>query len=172
MRIRTPESVARCAYTVMAGLGGDAGPVASSTYTFTAPPFAWYYLLARCPGAATDTYYFASSIDTTMRSSTDAGHDVRTTTTGAAAKPSSDASPTPTTGGAPTTGMPIMNTLPASVNGNVNDDAAPTHQQGVDGGEVGGAGPGTTTPAPSAPGGEDETTTLSETCKKDPKKCK
>ena len=168
MRIRTPESVARCAYTVMAGIGGDAGPVASTTFGFVAPPFAWYYLLARCPGAATDTYYFASSVDTAMRSSAGLARDGRTGTPVATPAPSTAPVLAPAPAGqAPTAGSPIMNPLPGSVNGNVNDDTGPSHQEGVAGDEVGPTAPVFTPGAEGSP-----TTTLSETCKKDPKKCK
>ena len=67
LRIRTPESKARCSYVAVAGVGGSAGSVASTQFAFTPPASAWYYLLARCPGGANDTYYFASNKDSAIR---------------------------------------------------------------------------------------------------------
>jgi len=65
LKIRTPESTARCGYVVMAGTKADAGgAMATGTFGFTTPQKNWFYILARCDldgDSAVDSYYFISS---------------------------------------------------------------------------------------------------------------
>ena len=67
LKMRTPESTARCGYVVIAGLKTDlAGAMAASSFGFTPPAKNWFYLLAHCNldgNTAVDSYYFASSED-------------------------------------------------------------------------------------------------------------
>lgn len=67
LKIRPPESSARCGYTVIAGMRGDAaGTIASTTFGYAPPAKNWFYVLAHCNldgNAAVDSYYFASSDD-------------------------------------------------------------------------------------------------------------
>jgi type II secretory pathway pseudopilin PulG len=65
LKIRTPESSARCAYVVIAGTRTDsAGTMATTTFGYTPPAKNWFYILARCDldaDAAVDSYYFISN---------------------------------------------------------------------------------------------------------------
>jgi prepilin-type N-terminal cleavage/methylation domain-containing protein len=65
LRVRTPESMARCGYVVVAGLKTDtAGTVASTTFGFTPPAKNWFYVLAHCDldgNNTVDSYYFISN---------------------------------------------------------------------------------------------------------------
>ena len=71
LKMRTPESTARCGYVVIAGLKTDtAGAIATSSFGFTVPAKNWFYLLAHCDldgNTAVDSYYFASSEDSKMQ---------------------------------------------------------------------------------------------------------
>lgn len=65
LKVRTPESAARCGYAVIAGVKGElAGTIASSSFGYTAPQKNWFYILAHCNldgNSATDSYYFISN---------------------------------------------------------------------------------------------------------------
>lgn len=65
LKVRTPESSARCAYVVIAGTRTDsAGAIAATTFGYTAPARNWFYVLARCDldgSAAVDSFYFLSN---------------------------------------------------------------------------------------------------------------
>jgi prepilin-type N-terminal cleavage/methylation domain-containing protein len=67
LKIRTPESTARCGYVVVAGTRTDtAGAMATGSFGFTTPARNWFYVLARCNldgDSAADSYYFTSSLD-------------------------------------------------------------------------------------------------------------
>jgi type IV pilus assembly protein PilA len=67
LKVRTPESVARCGYVVIAGTKSDpAGSIASTSFGYTPPARNWFYVLAHCNldgNSAVDSYYFASSDD-------------------------------------------------------------------------------------------------------------
>jgi prepilin-type N-terminal cleavage/methylation domain-containing protein len=67
LKMRTPESTARCGYVAVAGLKtNSAGAMAAASFGFTAPAKNWFYLLAHCNldgDSAVDSYYFASSED-------------------------------------------------------------------------------------------------------------
>jgi prepilin-type N-terminal cleavage/methylation domain-containing protein len=67
LKVRTPESSARCGYVVIAGTKTDvAGAVASTTFGFTIPAKNWFYILAHCDldgSTAVDSYYFISNDD-------------------------------------------------------------------------------------------------------------
>jgi prepilin-type N-terminal cleavage/methylation domain-containing protein len=75
VRITGPGQV-YCGYTWVTNRVGVAnnGPVgaiaAAAPFNFVAPASNWYYLLARCNfdgNAGTDSYYFSSSVDPTIR---------------------------------------------------------------------------------------------------------
>lgn len=70
LKVRTPESTARCGYTVIAGTRTDAaGSIASTTFGYTAPAKNWFYVLAHCDldgNNAVDSYYFMSSDASTI----------------------------------------------------------------------------------------------------------
>jgi prepilin-type N-terminal cleavage/methylation domain-containing protein len=65
LKVRTPESSARCGYVVVAGTRTDsAGTMATTTFGYTPPAKNWFYVLARCDldnDAAVDSYYFISN---------------------------------------------------------------------------------------------------------------
>jgi prepilin-type N-terminal cleavage/methylation domain-containing protein len=65
LKVRTPESSARCGYVVIAGLKTDpAGTLAITTFGFTTPAKNWFYILAHCDldgDSAVDSYYFISN---------------------------------------------------------------------------------------------------------------
>lgn len=67
LKVKLPETMARCGYVVIAGGSGNAaGTMASTTFAYTPPSKNWFYVLAHCDldgNAATDSYYFASSDD-------------------------------------------------------------------------------------------------------------
>ena len=67
LKIRTPESSARCGYVVIAGVrDGAAGEIASTSFGYAPPAKNWFYLLAHCNldgNGAVDSYYFATSDD-------------------------------------------------------------------------------------------------------------
>jgi prepilin-type N-terminal cleavage/methylation domain-containing protein len=73
LKIRLPESSARCGYVVVAGIaGGTAGTIAGTIFGYAPPARNWFYVLAHCDldgDTATDSYYFASSEDATIRKS-------------------------------------------------------------------------------------------------------
>jgi type IV pilus assembly protein PilE len=73
LKIRTPESTARCAYVVIAGTKSDAaGAIASATFSYTPPTKNWFYVLARCDldnNPAVDSYYFISNDASTIQKS-------------------------------------------------------------------------------------------------------
>jgi type IV pilus assembly protein PilA len=73
LRVRTPESSARCGYTVVAGTRTDAaGSIATTTFGYTPPAKNWFYVLAHCDldgNSATDSYYFISNDDATIQKS-------------------------------------------------------------------------------------------------------
>jgi len=73
LKVRAPESSARCGYVVIAGLKTDAaGGIASATFGYTAPTKNWFYVLAHCDldgNTAVDSYYFASSDDAKIQKS-------------------------------------------------------------------------------------------------------
>jgi len=65
LKVRPPESAARCGYVVIAGVsGGSAGTIANTTFAYSAPARNWFYVLAHCDldgSSAVDSYYFSSS---------------------------------------------------------------------------------------------------------------
>ncbi len=65
LKVRTPDSAARCGYVVIAGVsGGTAGTTASTTFAYSPPARNWFYVLAHCDldgNTAVDSYYFTSS---------------------------------------------------------------------------------------------------------------
>lgn len=65
LKVRTPESSARCGYVVIAGTSSEpAGAIATSTFGYLPPARNWFYLLAHCDldgDSAVDSYYFASN---------------------------------------------------------------------------------------------------------------
>lgn len=65
LKVRTPESSARCTYVVVAGTPSDtAGTMASTTFGYTPPAKNWFYVLARCDldgNSSVDSYYFISN---------------------------------------------------------------------------------------------------------------
>lgn len=67
LKIRPPESTARCGYVVVAGTKAETpGSIASTAFGYTAPAKNWFYVLAHCNldgNATVDSYYFASSDD-------------------------------------------------------------------------------------------------------------
>ena len=73
LKVRTPESSARCGYVVIAGTRTDSpGAMATSTFNYSAPNKNWFYVLAHCNldgNSAVDSYYFASSDDAKIQKS-------------------------------------------------------------------------------------------------------
>jgi prepilin-type N-terminal cleavage/methylation domain-containing protein len=73
LKIRPPESSVRCGYVGIAGtVGGAAGAIAGTTFGYAPPAKNWFYVVAHCDldgNTATDSYYFASSDDATIRKS-------------------------------------------------------------------------------------------------------
>jgi prepilin-type N-terminal cleavage/methylation domain-containing protein len=74
LKVRTPESSVRCGYVVIAGTrtGGAAGPLATTTFGYTAPARNWFYALAHCNldgNSAVDSYYFVNSDDAKIQKS-------------------------------------------------------------------------------------------------------
>jgi len=65
LKVRTPESSARCGYVVIAGISGQpGGAIASASFGYTAPAMNWFYILAHCNldgDSAVDSYYFISN---------------------------------------------------------------------------------------------------------------
>jgi type II secretory pathway pseudopilin PulG len=65
LKVRTPESSARCGYVVIAGTPTDtAGTMATTSFGFTVPAKNWFYILAHCDldgNNAVDSYYFISN---------------------------------------------------------------------------------------------------------------
>lgn len=74
LKIRPPESSARCGYVVVAGsrLSGSAGAIASTTFGYAAPARNWFYILAHCNldgDSAVDSYYFVDNDDAKIQKS-------------------------------------------------------------------------------------------------------
>ena len=47
LKVRPPESTARCGYVVIAGVnGGAAGTLATTSFGYTPPAKNWFYILA------------------------------------------------------------------------------------------------------------------------------
>jgi prepilin-type N-terminal cleavage/methylation domain-containing protein len=71
LKVRTPESTARCGYVVMAGIAnGAAGTMATSTFGFAVPAKNWFYILAHCDldgNNAVDSYYFIANGDSKIQ---------------------------------------------------------------------------------------------------------
>jgi prepilin-type N-terminal cleavage/methylation domain-containing protein len=65
LKVRTPESTARCGYVVIAGTkGGSAGTMATTSFAYTPPAKNWFYVLAHCDldgNNTVDSYYFISN---------------------------------------------------------------------------------------------------------------
>jgi len=65
LKVRTPESSARCGYVVIAGTKTDsAGTMATTSFGYTPPVKNWFYVLAHCDldgNNAVDSYYFISN---------------------------------------------------------------------------------------------------------------
>jgi type IV pilus assembly protein PilA len=65
LKVRTPESAARCGYVVIAGIKTTTGgTIATTSFGFTAPAKNWFYILAHCDldgNNAVDSYYFISN---------------------------------------------------------------------------------------------------------------
>jgi len=74
LKVRMPESQARCGYVVVTGTptSGTVGAIASGSFHYTRPSTRnWYYVLAHCDldgNSATDAYYFSASDDPVVRS--------------------------------------------------------------------------------------------------------
>jgi prepilin-type N-terminal cleavage/methylation domain-containing protein len=73
LKVRTPESSARCGFVVVAGAKTDAaGAIAGTTFGYTPPARNWFYLLAHCNldgNSSVDSYYFTSSDDARIQKS-------------------------------------------------------------------------------------------------------
>jgi prepilin-type N-terminal cleavage/methylation domain-containing protein len=73
LKVRTPESTARCGYVVVAGTRTDsAGTIATTTFNYTPPSKNWFYVLAHCNldgDSAVDSYYFISNDEATIQKS-------------------------------------------------------------------------------------------------------
>jgi len=71
LKVRTPESQARCGYVVIAGTPTDAvGSMASTTFGYSVPAKNWFYVLAHCNldgDSAVDSYYFISNDNSKMQ---------------------------------------------------------------------------------------------------------
>lgn len=71
LKVRTPESTARCGYVVIAGLKTDAaGTMATTTFAYTPPAKNWFYILAHCDldgNNTVDSYYFISNDNSTIK---------------------------------------------------------------------------------------------------------
>jgi prepilin-type N-terminal cleavage/methylation domain-containing protein len=71
LKMRTPESSARCGYVVVAGTKTDsAGTIASTSFSYTPPAKNWFYVLAHCDldgNTAVDSYYFISNDDAVIK---------------------------------------------------------------------------------------------------------
>jgi len=72
LKVRNPESSARCGYVVIAGTKTDvAGAMATAApFNFTPPAKNWFYILAHCDldgVATTDSYYFMSNDDAQIK---------------------------------------------------------------------------------------------------------
>jgi type IV pilus assembly protein PilA len=65
LKVRTPESTARCGYVVIAGTKTDTpGALATTSFGYTPPAKNWFYVLAHCDldgNNAVDSYYFISN---------------------------------------------------------------------------------------------------------------
>lgn len=76
LKVRTPESTARCGYVVIAGTSTDpAGALATTSFGYTPPAKNWFYVLAHCDldgDSAVDSYYFLSN-DNAKRQTTNYG---------------------------------------------------------------------------------------------------
>ena len=74
LKVRMPESTARCAYVVITGTptSGSVGTVAAASFGFVRPTTRnWYYVLAHCDldgDSSKDAYYFVSSDDPKVKS--------------------------------------------------------------------------------------------------------
>lgn len=71
LKIRLPLEKLLCTYTVVTGLRstGTVGGIGAS-FGFTVPAKNWFYIVARCNldgVSSTDSYYFTSSTDATIR---------------------------------------------------------------------------------------------------------
>jgi type IV pilus assembly protein PilE len=73
LKVKVPETSARCGYVVIAGVsGGTAGSMASTTFAYTPPAKNWFYVLAHCDldgNSSVDSYYFASNDDAKIQKS-------------------------------------------------------------------------------------------------------
>jgi type IV pilus assembly protein PilA len=65
LKVRTPETTARCGYVVIAGTkNSSAGTIATTSFAYTPPAKNWFYILARCDldgNNTVDSYYFISN---------------------------------------------------------------------------------------------------------------
>jgi prepilin-type N-terminal cleavage/methylation domain-containing protein len=67
LKVRVPESTARCGYVVITGTptSGSVGTIAATLFNYTKPANRnWYYVLAHCDldgDSSKDAYYFVSS---------------------------------------------------------------------------------------------------------------
>src|SRR5262249_14357908 len=74
LKVRMPESTARCGYVVVTGTpySGTVGAIASTTFHYTRPTTRnWYYVLAHCDldgSSSKDAYYFTASDDPVVKS--------------------------------------------------------------------------------------------------------
>lgn len=73
LKVKVPETSARCGYVVIAGVsGGTAGSMASTTFAYTPPAKNWFYVLARCDldgNTSVDSYYFVNNDDAKIQKS-------------------------------------------------------------------------------------------------------
>jgi prepilin-type N-terminal cleavage/methylation domain-containing protein len=71
LKVRPPESKARCGYVVIAGTPTDnPGAMATGSFGYVKPSKNWFYVLAHCDmdgSATTDGYYFISSDAATIQ---------------------------------------------------------------------------------------------------------
>jgi prepilin-type N-terminal cleavage/methylation domain-containing protein len=71
LKVRTPESTARCGYVVIAGTKTTVpGTLASTTFAYTTPAKNWFYVLAHCDldgNNTVDSYYFVSNDDSKIQ---------------------------------------------------------------------------------------------------------
>ena len=69
LHVNPPVSRLRCSYQIVTGLAGDS-VTNPAGFTFSAPPMAWFYILATCDidgSSAVNSTFFTSSVDTTIQ---------------------------------------------------------------------------------------------------------
>jgi prepilin-type N-terminal cleavage/methylation domain-containing protein len=71
LRVQPPDVGLRCSYVAIAGQGAaGAGATATTSFGFSPPAAAWYYILAHCDldgDSSLDSFYFTSSTDSSIK---------------------------------------------------------------------------------------------------------